>query len=133
MKRYAEKLRKNYSASLRTRNFSISSWKNPKTPYCHDFGISGRDPEPQTNIIYLWKHQDTSKESRQIRQRVREICFGNLRNVGNKEIENVGEGGHRNIQTIRLTVSGESWICDKYLSKNMKWQVGKMDHRIFET
>ena len=54
----------NYSAPFWSYIFSICLWKNQKTIISMISGISDVSPSPQTNIIYLWRHQDILTTSR---------------------------------------------------------------------
>ena len=49
----------NYSGSIWTDNFSFCLWQNLKIIISMVSRLSNASPSPKTNIIYLWRHQDT--------------------------------------------------------------------------
>ena len=64
---------------------------------------------PETNILYLWRHQATFKNPRNTKHVVETYyCILILRNFNMLDIssfENVGKGGRRQFSMIRLTIS----------------------------
>ena len=65
--------------------FSISLLENAQTFNCHAFGIFGRFYEPQTDIIYLWRHHDArnNPNSPLKKMTVGNLGVGKLDVVGN--------------------------------------------------
>ena len=49
-----------------------------QNPHFHDFGIFERVPDPKTNIIYLWKGQDTSRNLRKSQPIAKDIILMNF-------------------------------------------------------
>ena len=65
----------NYSASFCTSSFSIAYGRNRKPLSFMISGFSNVSMTPQTNMICLWRDQDTSNNSRNNPNHVREILF----------------------------------------------------------
>ena len=78
---------------------------------------------PKTNIIYLWRHQDTVASPRKSQILFTNIIFVNIKI---SEIDNLGKDGRRTFPTTRLINSWKYWKWDQYLPENMKWNFGNM-------
>ena len=93
---------------------------------------------PKTTYLYLWRHQKTSNDSRNVPSMFGKYSFWKSRKIENPELcfcwkggESkipfvVGKDGRREIPTFLLIKSWTSWIWDQYLPENMKlkWKGG---------
>ena len=59
----------NYSASIRSYNFSNCLPENPKTLISMISGFFDVSFLPQTNYVYLWRHQNPPNDSRKVPNR----------------------------------------------------------------
>ena len=82
MEKICSKALQNYSASSWTSNFSICLWEN----IFRDIRISGRVPDSQNQLFFLWRDRDTSNVSRQNRS------FNNYYFLKSLEIEHLKLG-----------------------------------------
>ena len=81
-------------------------------------GFLSPSPSPKTNSIYLWRHQDTSTQSRKNNGAFsKHIIFINVNSVETQYVDIYRKDGHRTMVKIRLMQSPKSWICISYLSK----------------
>ena len=72
--------------------------------------FSNPSPSPQTNIIYLWRHQDTSKESRKSREPfLTNIVFENVKVTPSRHDHHLGQRHHQlpNYPTISRPLEPE--------------------------
>ena len=87
---------------------------------------------PQTNITYLWRHQDTPNNSRTIANHFLNI-IEKSQNVGNRIFGKFWKRrGPNNPED--LSVFWKSWIWNQYLPENMTWTfLNALEHTGTET
>ena len=90
-------------------------------------GFSDVSMSPKTNMIYLWRPQDTSTIPRKIQIRFEVYYFQNLKILELQHFdESIGKDVHRTIPAIRLRISWRSLMWDQSLPENeMKSKFGK--------
>ena len=99
----------------------------PSNPHFYDFGIPDASFSPKTNIIYLSRPQDTSNNSRKIKNHFQNTFFWeHFKNWHPCVFAVSGKDRRRTIPTIRRIISWKSWIWDQYLPEHMKWNFGNM-------
>ena len=77
-KRYGQKLRKIIRLHLGLLTFLRFHYGRTLKPFIFmDFGFSDVSLRPKTNIIYLWRHQDTPKSTRKYHIIFKNIISGN--------------------------------------------------------
>ena len=104
------------------------------------FGFWDASTTPKTNIIYLWRHQDTSTNTRKIPNPFRKYYCQKYQKLGTRNCwklwkrwgSNKTEDSFNTFwnswmwdQHVPEDVNGilwKSWIWEQYLSKSMKWK-----------
>ena len=123
----------NYSSPFWAYKFSICSWERAKLLISMISGHLDMSPSPKTNIIYLWRPQDTFKNPRKSKFLWRTIICMNFKPLDIHNFENFWKDRHRQIPTTRLITSWKPWIWDQYLSKIWNGSLVIWDRWIFET
>ncbi len=67
-------------------------------------GFSDVSMTPQTEYLYLWRHQDTSDKLMKKPKHLWECCFSESQQIGKFGFANFGKRGRRKILKIRLTL-----------------------------
>ena len=76
---------------------------------------------PKTNLIYFWRHQDTSNSQGKNKSSKKHYSLSNLKIYEIHEFESFGKDGHRNTMKSHLQISLESRMWDHFFPERMKW------------
>ena len=89
----------NYSGSFWSYNFSICLWESPKTLISMISGLLDVSLSPNTNIIYLLRPRDTSRNLRKYQIIFKHVVVGKFEIVEIQMFENYGKDGRQQIPT----------------------------------
>ena len=83
---------------------------------------------PKTNLIYLWRYQDTSNDLRKAPNHFRRnMLLENLRMSETMSWQCWKRRAPGNLEDpVDIYFVWEYWIWDQYLPENMKWNFGKV-------
>ena len=90
-----------YSAPIWTYYFPICLWERPKLLISMISGLWDGSLSPKTNIIYLWRPQDTSNNPRKSHPSFKSNLF-QCQHFGNQQFWKCWKCGRRQIPTTRL-------------------------------
>ena len=89
------------------------------------WGLWDAPLSPKTNMISLWRRQDTSNNSRKSQNLWKNITSVNL-NFVNAEVLQYCKGGCRKSRRSVQQILQSSWRWDQYLPGNTRWKFGNM-------
>ena len=113
--------------SLWSNSFSILLCEGPKTINFMICWFLDVTRPTKTNMIYIWRRQDTSEKVRKLFQKTYVWIYKVSRNLFDG---NSGKDGHRQTMKIRLNISWKAWIWD--LPENTSCKCGNMASTAFK-
>ena len=118
-KRYGKKLRSNILLHFGLITFRFGYGRDRQPIISVISGFSDVSLSPKTNIIYLWRHQDTSNNPRTIQIIFWNIMFGNHKKWETRNLKVLEKTGAEHAWRPVLNFLGntESVIRDQYLQK----------------
>ena len=98
-----------------------------KVLHYYDFRISGRVPEPQSQLFLSLETPGYLKQIKKISWAFKTYYFYQSQNVGTPFVSILEKTGtEQNDDPSNQIKSGKSCIWDEYLPENMKWTFGNL-------
>ena len=127
MKRIAQKLRRIILLHLGLVTFRCHYGRTRKPLMFMIWGFLNVSTTPKTNIIYLWRHQNTLNNSRKNTESILENLCGKVKISELQLFELFGKDGDRTIPTIFLRCCLKILDMGSISFKNMKWEFRNME------
>ena len=122
-----------FCSSLNLCLFDLIIWESSNS-FLWDRDLGTCPLSPKTNIIYLWRPQDTSNHLRKNNSFLEHVIVGNIKISGIHKFECFGKEVHHEKSRDACNKLLKSWMWDQYIPTNMQWQFGKsLKCETFET